>query len=177
MKRILHYLCVMHDFGLLLHHSSSSNLVVYTDPDWAGCPNNVVSWSAKRQTVISCSSTEAEYHAIANGVAEATWLRQLLHELQAPPSRFTLIYCDNISAVYVFTNPIQHQRQCMKHVVIDLHFIWEKVVISQVRALHVLTTSQFTDILMKGLPSSVFNEFLYSLNICRGWVVTVGGGG
>jgi hypothetical protein len=43
MKRILHYLCVMPDFGLLLHHSSSSNLVIYTDPDWAGYPNNLVS--------------------------------------------------------------------------------------------------------------------------------------
>jgi hypothetical protein len=29
-------------------------------------------------------------------------------------------------------------------------------------------TSQFTDIFMKGLPSSVFNEFRFSLNICSG---------
>jgi hypothetical protein len=43
--------------------------------------DNLVSWSAKRQIVVSRSSTEAEYHAIANGVADATWLRQLLHEL------------------------------------------------------------------------------------------------
>jgi hypothetical protein len=37
--------------------------------------DNLVSWSAKRQTNISRSSVEAEYHAIANGMAEATWLR------------------------------------------------------------------------------------------------------
>jgi hypothetical protein len=34
--------------------------------------DNLVSWSTKRHTVISYSSTEAEYHAVANGMAEAT---------------------------------------------------------------------------------------------------------
>jgi hypothetical protein len=37
--------------------------------------------------------------------------------------------------------------------------------IDQVRILHVSTTSQFTDIFTKELPS-VFNEFQSSLNIC-----------
>jgi hypothetical protein len=135
MKRILRYLRGTPDFGLLLHRSSSSDLVVYTDADWAGCPDthrstsgyavflgdNLVSWSAKQQTIVSLSSVEAKYRAVANGVAEATWLRQLLHELHAPPSRCTLVYCDNIITVYLSTNPVQHQRT--KHVEIDLHFI------------------------------------------------------
>jgi hypothetical protein len=135
MKRILHYLQGTPDYSLLLRRSSSSDLVVYTDADWAGCPDthrsmlgyavflgdNLVSWSAKWQTIVSRSSAEAEYHVIANGVTKATWLRQLLHKLQTPPSRCTLIYCDNISTVYLSTNPVQHQRT--KHVEIDLHFI------------------------------------------------------
>jgi hypothetical protein len=120
MKRILRYLRGTPDFDLLLRRLSSSDLVVYIDADWAGCPDtrrstsdyavflgdNLVSWSAKRQTVVSRSSVEAEYRAITNGVAKAIWLRQLLHELQAPPSRCTLVYCDNISAVYLSTNPV-----------------------------------------------------------------------
>jgi hypothetical protein len=48
-------------------------------------------------------------------------------ELQTPPSRCTLVYCDNISVVYLSTNPVQHQRT--KHVEIDLHFVRENVVI------------------------------------------------
>jgi hypothetical protein len=128
--------------------------------------DNLVSWSAKRHTVVSRSNAEGEYRAVANGVAEVTWLRQLLHELQTPPSRCTLVYCDNINTVYLFTNPIQHQRT--KHVEIDLHFVLKKVAIGQVRVLHVPTTSQFTDIFTKGLSSSVFNEFQSSLNICSG---------
>jgi hypothetical protein len=164
MKRILHYLQQTSDYALLLHRLSSSDLVIYMDADWVSCPDthrstsgyavflgdNLVSWSAKWQTIVFRSSTEA------------TWLRQLLHELQTPPSQCTLVYCDNIRVVYLSSNPVQHQH--IKHVKIDLHFDRKKVSISQVHVLHVSTTSQFTDIFTKGLP--VFNEFWYSLNIC-----------
>jgi hypothetical protein len=78
----------------------------------------------------------------------------------------TLIYCNNISVVYLSTNPIQHQR--MKHVEIDLHFMWEHVAIGDVHAQHVPMASQFTDIFMKALPTSLFSEFRSSLNICSG---------
>jgi hypothetical protein len=95
MKRILRYLRGTPDYGLLLRRLRSTDLVVYTDADWASCPDtrrstsgyvvflgdNLVSWSAKRQTVVSRSSAEAKYRAVANGVAEATWLGQLLLEL------------------------------------------------------------------------------------------------
>jgi hypothetical protein len=128
--------------------------------------DNLVSWFLKRQNVVSHSSTEAEYRTVANGVAEACWLRQLLVELHSPLSRATLVYCDNVSAVYLSTNPVQHQRT--KHVEIDLHFVHERVAIRDVRVLHVLTTSQSVDIFTKGLPSSVFSEFQSSLNIYSG---------
>jgi hypothetical protein len=67
---------------LLLRRASTSDLIVYTDADWAGCPDtrrstlsyvvflgdNLVSWSLKRQNAVSLS--KAEYCAVANGVAE-----------------------------------------------------------------------------------------------------------
>jgi hypothetical protein len=129
---------------LLLHRASTSDLVIYTDADWVGCPDtrrsssgyamflsdNLISWSSKRQNVVSHSSAEAEYRVVANGMAEACWLRQLLVELHSPLLRATLVYYNNV------------------HV------------------LHVPMTSQFANIFTKGLPSSVFSEFRSSLNIC-----------
>jgi hypothetical protein len=92
LKRILRYLHRTLSLGLTLCRSPPDELVVYSDVDWAGCPDtrqltsgyavffgdNPVSWSSKHQHTISRSSTEAEYRAVANGVAEASWLRQLL---------------------------------------------------------------------------------------------------
>ena len=71
------------------------------------------------------SSTEAEYRVIANAVVEARWVRQLLLELHGPPSLSTIVYCVNISAMYMSSNPVQHQRT--KHVKIDLHFVRVRV--------------------------------------------------
>jgi hypothetical protein len=186
LKRILRYVRGTLHLGLQLRPSPVTDLVVYTDADWAGCPDtrkstsgyavflgdNLVSWSSKRQTTVSRSSAEAEYRAVANGVAEASWLRQLLLELHAPLRRTTLVYCDNVSAVYMSSNPVQHQRT--KHIEIDLHFVREKVAAGDVRVLHVPTSSQYADIFTKGLPSSVFTEFRSSLNVRGGDDQTAG---
>ena len=127
---------------------------------------NLIFWSSKRQSTVSKSSAEAEYRAVANRVAEATWLRQLLQELRAPLRRATLVYCDNISAVYMTSNPVQHQRT--KHIEIDIHFVQERVAVGDLRVLHVPTSSQYADIFTKGLPSSLFMEFRTNLNVCSG---------
>lgn len=125
--------------------------------------SNLVSWSSKRQGTTSRSSAEAEYRAVANAIAETSWLHQLLTELHCPPTQTTLIYCDDVSAVYLSSNPVHHQRT--KHVEIDIHFVRDNVAVGQVRVLHVPSSHQFADIFTKGLPSSLFREFVSSLNI------------
>jgi len=177
LKRILRYVRGTLHLGLVLRPCQQEDLVVYSDADWAGCPDtrkstsgyavflgdNLISWSSKRQNTVSRSSAEAEYRAVANAVAEASWLRQLLSELHSPLRRATLVYCDNISAVYMTSNPVQHQRT--KHIEIDLHFVRERVAVGDLRVLHVPTSSQYADIFTKGLPSSIFTEFRSSLNV------------
>jgi hypothetical protein len=186
-KRVLRYLKGTLDHGLHINSSSPNSLTAYSDADWAGCPNtrrstsgfcvflgnNLVSWSSKRQVTVSRSSAEAEYRAVAHAVAETVWLRQLLTELHRPLQQATIVYCDNISAVYMSGNPVQHRRT--KHIEIDIHFVREKVALGQVRVLHVPTTAQFADIFTKGLATTPFTDIRFSLNVVESPVVTAGG--
>ncbi|GJW25775.1 ribonuclease H-like domain-containing protein [Tanacetum coccineum] len=175
LKRILRYVRGTLDHGLQLHASSMTQLVAYTDADWAGCPvtrrstsgycvfleDNILSWSAKQQVTLSHSSAEAEYRGVANVVAKMAWIRNLLRELHTPLFTATLVYCDNVSAVYLSTNHVQHQRT--KHIEIDIHFVRDYVASGQVRVLHVPSRFNFADIFTKGLPTALFIDFRFKL--------------
>ncbi|CAN6234142.1 unnamed protein product [Urochloa humidicola] len=157
LNRLLCYIRRTLNLGLLLRPSTGTDLVVYTNADWVGCSDtrkstldyvvflgdNLISCSSKRQNAVSRSSAEAGYRVVANRVAEATWLCQLLLELHAPLHRVTLVYCNNINIFYMTSNPVQHQHT--KHIEIDLHFVREWVVVGDLRVLHVPTTSQYAD--------------------------------
>lgn len=135
--------------------------------------SSLVSCSSKRQASTSRSSAEAEYIAVANAVAETTWLRQLLLDLHCPLRTATLVYCDNVSAVYLSSNPVHHQRT--KHVESDIHFVRDQVALGLVRVLHVPSQHQFADIFTKGLPTSLFHDFVSSLNVLPAPISTAGG--
>ncbi|GJU97835.1 ribonuclease H-like domain-containing protein [Tanacetum coccineum] len=176
-KRVLRYVHGTLDFVLQLYASITGSLVAYTDADWAGCPtikrsksgycvflrDNLLLWSAKRQHTLSRSSAEAEYKGVANVVVETVWLRNLLRELHTPLLSATLVYCDNVSAIYMSVNPVQHQQT--KHIEIDIHFVRDMVARGQVRVLHVPSRYQYADIFTKGLPSALFEEFRSSLSL------------
>nr|GEX70767.1 ribonuclease H-like domain-containing protein [Tanacetum cinerariifolium] len=178
LKRILLYVYGNLDCGLQLFSSSATDLVAYSDADWAGYPttrrstlgycvflgNNLLSWSFKRQSTLSRSNAEAEYRGVANAVAETCWLRNLLRELHTHLSSSTLVYCDNVSAVYLSCNPVQHQRT--KHIEMDIHFVRDLMAAGQFRVLHVPSRYQFADIFTKGLPLALFEEFRSSLSVC-----------
>ncbi|KAF8651260.1 hypothetical protein HU200_063510 [Digitaria exilis] len=176
-KRILRYVRGTTTKGLQLRRSTSPTLVAYSDADWAGCSgtrrstsgfcvffgDSLVSWSSKRQQIVSRSSVEAEYRGVANAVAECCWLRHLLGELHVKIDKATLLYCDNVSAVYLTENPVHHGRT--KHIELDVHFVREKVAIGEIRVRHVPTRQQIADIMTKGLPRVLFEDFRSSLCI------------
>nr|GEX85893.1 ribonuclease H-like domain-containing protein [Tanacetum cinerariifolium] len=155
LKWILHYVYGTLEYGLQLFSSSTTDLVAYSDANWAGCPttrrstsgycvflgNNLLSWSSKRHLTLSRSSAEAEYHGVTNAVVETCWLRNLLRKLHTPLSSATIVYCDNVNAVYLSCNLVQHQRT--KHIKIGIHFFQDLVAACHVRVLHVLTHYQF----------------------------------
>ena len=96
----------------------------------------------------------------------------LLLELHCPIPKATLVYYDNVSAVYLSDNPVQHQ--CTKHIEMDIYFVREKVARGQVRVLHVPSRYQIADIFTKGLPLQLFDDFRNSLNIRPPQVSTTG---
>ncbi|GKA18146.1 ribonuclease H-like domain-containing protein [Tanacetum coccineum] len=55
--------------------------------------------------------------------------RNLLRELHTPFSFARLVYCDNVSAVYLSSIPVQHRRT--KHIEINIHFIRDLVAAGQ----------------------------------------------
>lgn len=92
--------------------------------------HNLASWSSKWQDTVSRSSSETEYKGVVNAVAETCLIWNLLLELKVPITTTTLVYCDNVSAVYLSNNPVKHQWT--KHVEIDIHFVREKVPMGEV---------------------------------------------
>ncbi|XP_019084178.1 PREDICTED: uncharacterized protein LOC109125877 [Camelina sativa] len=186
LKRIIRYVKGTLQHGLQLTSTKTSSLTAYTDADWAGCPSmrrstsgycifhgdNLISWSSKRQHTVSRSSAEAEYRGVANVVAETVWLRNLLLELHCPLTTATLVYCDNVSVVYLSSNPVQYQRT--KHVEIDIHFVRERIALGHIRVLHIPSSSQYADIFTKGLHTPLFMEFKSSLGVMNNPASTAG---
>ncbi|XP_026390920.1 uncharacterized protein LOC113286550 [Papaver somniferum] len=186
LKRILRYIQGTLEHGLFVSATTLTGLTAYSDADWARLPDfrrstsgfciflgdNLVSWSSKRQASVSRSSAEVEYRGVDNVVTETTWLRNLLLELHLPLRRATIVYCDNISAVFMFGDPVQYQRT--KHVEIDIHFLRDRVRIGDIHVLHIPSENQYADIFTKGLLRQLFTRFRASLSVCSSPALTKG---
>uniref|UniRef100_A0A803PPQ7 Retrovirus-related Pol polyprotein from transposon TNT 1-94 n=1 Tax=Cannabis sativa TaxID=3483 RepID=A0A803PPQ7_CANSA len=73
-----------------------------------------------RKSIIACSSTEFEYRALAQVAAKITWLESLLKEIHFTQPSIPVIWCDNMSANALASNPVYHART--KHIKLDVHF-------------------------------------------------------
>lgn len=177
MKRILRYVQGTLGLGLRIDRSFSSIVSAFSDADWAGCLDdrrstggfavflgtNLVSWSARKQATVSRSSTEAEYKALANAIAEIMWVRKLLEELGIPHPRSSQLWCDNIGATYLSVNPVFYART--KHIEVDYHFVREQVAQKQLEIRFVSSKDQVADGFTKPLPVRQLQLFCNNLNL------------
>ncbi|GKB25653.1 retrovirus-related pol polyprotein from transposon TNT 1-94 [Tanacetum coccineum] len=128
-KRILCYLYGTAKHGMLIRCFSGSTLQDLIDVLWKGNLDTSLKAFLNADWVGDSddrrSSTEVEYKAIADTVAELTWLQALLHELGNRLSLTPILWCDNLGATYLLANPIFCAR--IKHVEIDYYFVREKV--------------------------------------------------
>jgi hypothetical protein len=63
---------------------------------------------AKKQPTVSHSNTEAEYKSMANAPIELMWFQALLKELQVSSPKSARLWCDNMGAKYLSSNPVFH---------------------------------------------------------------------
>ena len=176
-NRILRYLKMTPGHGLLFRKCENREVVIYTDASWAGeltdrrsttgyCSyvwGNLVTWRSKKQAVVSRSSAESEYRALALGICEGMWLQRLLRELKVEVQDSVKMFSDSQAAISIVRNPVHHDRT--KHIEIDRHFISEKVNNGIVQLSYVPTKQQIADVLTKALPRVSFDELNSKLGL------------
>nr|KYP68702.1 Copia protein [Cajanus cajan] len=69
---------------------------------------------SKKQTVVSRSSTESEYHALADATSVLLWLRWLLTDMSVAHPSSTKLHCDNKSVIHISHHDVFHERT--KHI-------------------------------------------------------------
>ncbi|TXG69550.1 hypothetical protein EZV62_004485 [Acer yangbiense] len=142
---------------------SNSALFQGNDQVMVGNGPNLISWSSSKQKVVSRSSAESEYRALANGAAELSWIEYILQELQIPFATKPLLLCDNINATYLAANPIMHART--KHIEIDYHFVRERVLNKSLSVQYTSLEDQIADALAKVLPTHRFLNLRSKLTV------------
>ena len=124
---------------------------------------NLVTWKSKKQSVVSKSSTEAEFRALSRGVDKVIWIRGTLKDLQIPYEELIRAFCDNKSAICIAHDPVNHNRT--KHINIDSFYIKEKLEGKILYIEYVPTTEQCADILTKGLLVKQFSKLVSKLGM------------
>lgn len=175
--KVVHYLKGTVGLGLFYSVNSDLRLQAFTDADWSSCVDtrrstsgycmflggSVISWKSKKQDVVSYSSAESEYRAMAFAGKEIDWLLKLLTELQVPQFGPVPLFCDSTAAIHIANNSVFHERT--KHIENDCHAIRERVERGIIKTLHVTTTNQLADVLTKPLFPTLFNSLIGKMSL------------
>ncbi|KAL5583478.1 hypothetical protein UlMin_015920 [Ulmus minor] len=167
-KRILRYLCGTTKFGLFYKKGEQSDLFGFTDSDYAGdlddrrCTSGyvfmlgstAVSWSSKKQPIVTLSTAEAEFVAATSCACQAIWLRKILEELKFKQTDSTQIFCDNSSAIKLSKNPVFHGR--CKHIDVKYHFLRDLTKDEVIDIVYCRSEDQVADIFTKPLKLASF---------------------
>jgi histone deacetylase 1/2 len=176
-KRILRYVKLTGNHGLRIKHVADTLLSAFSDADWPGNSDdrrstggyalflggNLIAWSARKQATVSRSSTESEYKALADATAELIWIQSVLQEIGIKLDHPPVLWCDNLGATYLSSNPVFHART--KHIEVDFHFVRERVAKKLLRIQFISSKEQVADIFTKPLPLPAFHACRHNLNL------------
>ena len=74
---------------------------------------NLITWKSKKQSVVSRSSTEIKYRAMAHTLCELMWIKHCLEELRLDVWLPMTMYCDKQEAIHIASNLVFHEH--IKH--------------------------------------------------------------
>ncbi len=167
-KKVLRYLKGTLNFGIMYADEFDVELAGYSDSDWARNPDDrksttgyvfnigsgPISWSSKKQPIVSLASTKAEYKALCSATCEAIWIRRILEDVGETQQAPTIIRCDNQSTIKLENNPIYHART--KHIETQHHFVREKLPSKEIDLSYCNTNENVADIFTKPLGKAKF---------------------
>uniref|UniRef100_A0A3Q7ECF9 Reverse transcriptase Ty1/copia-type domain-containing protein n=1 Tax=Solanum lycopersicum TaxID=4081 RepID=A0A3Q7ECF9_SOLLC len=80
-----------------------------------------ISWSFRKQPIITLSTTEVEFFATAACACQAIWMRRILKEIGHVKAAGTKLICVNSSTTKLSKNPVLYG--CSKNIRIRFHFL------------------------------------------------------
>jgi hypothetical protein len=172
-KRCLRYLQGTKDYRLTFGENGRQGLEGFSDADGMSLEDRraisgyvflidggAVSWSSRKQEIVSLSTTEAEYIALTYAAKEALWLRQFLSELfPSSPLQPLTLHDDNQGAVALAHAHIGQFHARTKHIDIRYHFIRYAIEDNLIRVVYCPTENMVADMFTKPLPAAKLTAF------------------
>jgi hypothetical protein len=124
-----------------------------------------VSWSSKKQEIISLLTTEAEYVAMTHASKELIWLRTLIGQTFGDIIGPTTLHSDNQSVIALTKDHQYHAHT--KHIDIRFHFIRWIIEEGKIKLVYCPTGDMLADTLTKLLLSAKVKHFASSLGLRR----------
>jgi hypothetical protein len=125
--------------------------------------DSLISWKSKKQSIVSQSSTEAEYRDMASTTKEIVWLRWLLADMGVFLSHPTPMYCDNQSSIQIAHNSVFHEQT--KHIEIDCHLTRHHLKHDTITLPYVSSSLQIADFFTKSQSISRFRFLVGKLSM------------
>ncbi|THH12624.1 hypothetical protein EUX98_g9795 [Antrodiella citrinella] len=176
-KRVYAYLKGTKDWWLTLGGDDKSPAIGYSDADGMSNPDRhaisgyafliggAVSWSSKRQEIVSVSTTEAEYVALTHAFKEAIWMRNFIIEVfRAPPLPMN-VKSDSMGAIALAKDDKFHART--KHIDIRFHFVRYNIEDKKILLTYCPTDDMTADIFTKALDNMKAKHFAASLGLSQ----------
>jgi hypothetical protein len=177
-KRVVNYLGCTKNLWLTFGGGKDAVVEGFCDVDWASqtrkhCHSilgfsfhygvGAVSWSSKKQDLVSLSSTEAEYVAQTHAAKEGIWLRSFISEMWGEQTKPITISYDNQGAIALAKDNKYHART--KHIDLPYHFICEAVEDGKIKVKYVPMDDNVSDIFTKELPRPRFQRMVELLGL------------